>query len=377
MKLLLAAHTYWPEVNGVAEVVRQIATRLAARGHEVHVATQRRPGLRPAETVGGVQVTRFDVRGNGLTGVRGEVERYQGFVEDGRWEAIEIHCAQSWPLDSLVERLGRIGARKIFVGHGLSQFRNPTWTAYFEQLVRVVSEFDRIVALSTLLEEMDFCREAGLPRPAIVPNAVDLEEWNCDTRDVRAAWGIRPGPWLISVSNHSPVKGHDAFFDVVHGVAQAENAVSAAIIGEPYPTERWRLGRFGVRGGCWYTCRARTLCQPRVSLRPHRPRSEVVSAVREADVLLVTSIREAAPLTILEAQVAEIPWVAFDVGSIRENAGGIVVDTRHQMVENVLELLRDSRRAKAVAAEGRAAAIARGGWDRIVIRHERLCRGEE
>jgi glycosyltransferase involved in cell wall biosynthesis len=377
MRLVLATHTYWPEVNGVAEVVRQIATRLAARGHEVHVATQYRPGFRPAEVVGGVQVTRFDVRGNGLTGVRGEVERYRRFVEDGRWEALEIHCAQSWPLDALAEGLGRVRARKIFVGHGLSQFRNPAWAGYFEGLGRVVSEFDRVVALSTRLEEMDLCREANLPPPAIVPNAVDLEEWNRDTLGVRAAWGIRPGPWLVSVSNHSPVKGHDALFDVIRGVAEVENAVSAAIIGGPYPAERWRLGRFGVRGGCWYTCRARALWKRRVSLQVVRPRGEVVSAVKEADVLLVTSVREAAPLTILEAQAAETPWVAFDVGSIRENAGGIVVDSRHQMIESVLALLRDRRRANAVAAEGRAAAIARGGWDRIAIRHERLCRGDE
>ena len=40
LRILHTAETYSPEVNGVAEVVKQISTRLARRGHEVHVATR-------------------------------------------------------------------------------------------------------------------------------------------------------------------------------------------------------------------------------------------------------------------------------------------------------------------------------------------------
>lgn len=93
--------------------------------------------------------------------------------------------------------------------------------------------------------------------------------------------------------------------------------------------------------------------------------------------ILVTSSREAAPLVILEAQAAGTPWVAFDVGSNREHAGGSVVGSRSEMAGRVLELLGDPAQAKTLAAEGRPAATASGGWERVVDRHERLCGGEE
>lgn len=377
MRLLLAAHTFWPEMNGVAEVVRQIATRLSARGHDVHVATRRRRGLPAMERVAGVGVARFDVEGNWRTGVRGEVERYRAFVENESWDAIEIHCAQSWPLDSLLERISRIRARRIFVGHGLSEFGNPAWAGYFDLLARVLPDFDRVVALSDLLEESDLCHKVGMRCPTVVPNAVDLEEWNGPARGVRERWRVRGGPWLVSVSNHSPVKGHDAFFDVIQRVGRAIPAAAATIVGGPYPAERWGLGRLGVSGGCWYACHAKSLWFPRVGLRANVPRPEVVSAIMEADVVLVTSSREAAPLVILEAQAAGTPWVAFNVGCVRENPGGMVAGSPREMAEMAMELIRSPDKAAELAAEGRRATVARGGWERIAILHERLCRGEE
>lgn len=377
MRLLLAAHTFWPEVNGVAEVVRQIATRLAARGHEVHVATRRRRSLPATEMVGGVHVSRFALEGNGREGIRGDLEAYRAFVEGGQWDAIEIHCAQSWPLDALLDRFHAIRARKLFVGHGLSELTNPLWSSYFDRLAHALPHFDRVVALSAFLEEAEVCRRAGMAPPAVVPNAVDLEEWDCPRLGIREPWGIGTRPWLVSVSNHSPVKGHDAFFKAVENVRMAVPAVTATVIGGPYPAERWGLGRLGVSGGCWYACQVRKFSTRCVSLRANAPRPEVVSALMEADVVLVTSLREAAPLVILEAQAAGTPWVAFNVGSIRENPGGMLAGNAREMAEMAVSLIRRPDKAAELAADGRRATIERGGWDRVAVLHERLCRGEE
>ena len=43
MKLLLCCESYWPHRGGVQEVMRQIAERMAAGGHDVSVATRVHP----------------------------------------------------------------------------------------------------------------------------------------------------------------------------------------------------------------------------------------------------------------------------------------------------------------------------------------------
>ena len=55
-------------------VVSQISTRLAKRGHEVHVASYLPAGAPRSEVLNGVNVHRFDVRGDALRGLNGEVD---------------------------------------------------------------------------------------------------------------------------------------------------------------------------------------------------------------------------------------------------------------------------------------------------------------
>lgn len=72
MKLLHTCHTYWPLADGVAIVMQRISEGLAARGHEVTVATG--PADAPSlEVNNGVAIRRFNIGGNevgGYTGTR-------------------------------------------------------------------------------------------------------------------------------------------------------------------------------------------------------------------------------------------------------------------------------------------------------------------
>ncbi len=48
MRILMLTQSYAPIVGGVERVVEDLSTELAARGHEVEVATLRQPGQRSA-----------------------------------------------------------------------------------------------------------------------------------------------------------------------------------------------------------------------------------------------------------------------------------------------------------------------------------------
>ena len=372
MRILHTTHSYAPEVSGVAEVVSQISTRLRRRGYEVHVATAAVCHTPQEETLNKVHVYRFKVEGNAVLGMTGDVDRYVHFVQSESWDVVAMHCAQGWTIDALLPYLDHIKAAKIFVGHGFSAYHDPIYRSYFHSLAKSLTKVDKIVALSDLLEEGPFCAKHRLPTPQIISNGVDIAAWDVPTRDIRHRWGIARRPWLLSVSHHSRVKGHPTFFKVLREIRTRLPGAMGTIVGGHYPAAKWKLGRLGIKGGCWYRCWLASALGCDAELRWNVPRADVVSAVQEADIVLVTSSREASPLVVLESMAAGTPWISFNVGCVRENAGGIVVGSREEMAACVVELLGNPNQRQMLAQKGRKEVREKHDWELITIQYEQL-----
>jgi glycosyltransferase involved in cell wall biosynthesis len=372
MRILHTAHSYAPEITGVAEVVGQLSRRLVRRGHEVHVATGRPMHTLTEEILDGVHVHRFDVSGNIVNGVTGEADSYVRFVQSQHFDIIAMHCAHTWSTDLLLPYLADMPAGKVFVGHGFSQFKNPAYRRYFDDLARYLRYSDKIVGLSPLLEEKEFCHSHGLADLDIIPNGVDIENWNKPVTNVRQCWKIGDRPWVLSVSNHSPVKGHKIFFDVIRAVHKEYPKLLGSIIGGHYPAAKYSLGEIGVKGGCWYRCQIKAVMNSVVELRSEVSRNDVVSAVKEADAVLITSSREASPLVMLESMAAGTPWLSFDVGCARENVGGMIVNSPKEMCETLSNLLREPTMRHTLGQMGKQRVAAKHSWEKIVTDYEKL-----
>ena len=336
----------------------------------MHVATTADRSNQQGEVHKGVHVHRFGITGNALSGMKGDVDTYVRFVLSGSWDVVAMHCAQVWPTDALLPHLKKIKADKVLVSHGFSELHNPHYRSYFTSLAKSLKQANQIVALSGLLEEVSFCAQHGLPAPQIIPNGVDVAEWSVPIRGLREKWGIGKCPWLLSVSNHSSVKGHPTFFKIVGRVREKLSDVVGTVIGGHYPAARWGLGRFGIKGGCWYRCRVVAGPKSGVFLRWNVPRQDVVSAVQEADLVIIASRREASPLVMLESMAAGTPWVSFDVGCVRENVGGVVVNSPQEMVTTTLKLLGDSDQRHKLGQNGRACVTRKHDWESITTQYE-------
>ena len=370
MKLLFTAHSYPPDVSGVAAVVSAVAERLAARGHEVHVASGTMPGLPAREIRNGVTVHRFSVSGNTVGGIKGDTSSFRALAGSPEWHVVITNCAQTWVTDALLPEIDNIPAARAYMGHGLSALRNPDYQAYYRWFAERLTAFDRVFALSRGVEEVEFCRERGLPSPVIVPNGVSVEEWSKPRLNIRAEWGIGSGPWMVSVSNHSPQKGHPRLIEAADALRAAFPELKTTLIGNSYPAAKWGSGRFGVRGGCWYRCSIAAALRSYFELRPRVPRPKVVSAVQEADVLVMGSRWEASPIAILEAMAAGTPWVSFDVGCVAEHPGGIVVRSVGEMTEALTTLFRDPMLRTTLGRQGHERIRAAHSWDAVVCRYE-------
>lgn len=233
MKLLLCCESYYPARGGVQEVMRQIAERMAAAGHDVSVAARRQPD-RTSNVHNRVRIHEFDVSGNLVNGLCGEVERYQEFVKNFDGDAILIKAAQQWSFDALWPVLDQVKVRKVFVPCGFSCFYEPDYVSYFAQLPDVLRKFDHLIFYAEKYRDIDFARSLGITTFSIIPNGASEIDFGrpADGR-LRAKLNI-PADDLLFLTVGTPVnaKGHkevgEAFAEMELGGCNATLILNGA-----------------------------------------------------------------------------------------------------------------------------------------------------
>jgi glycosyltransferase involved in cell wall biosynthesis len=209
MRLLFACEFYFPSVGGVQEVMKQLAERMVQRGHQVTVATTRL-GERDFTSLNGVEVVGFDIVGNLVRGMNGEIERYREFVRSFRCDALMVKAAQQWTFDALWPVLDEITCRKVFIPCGFSGLYEPTYQEYFRQLPDVMRKWDHLIFYAEQYRDVDFARAHGLARFTILPNGASEVEFNAEADPTfRSRHGIPEDSFvLLTVGSMTGVKGH-------------------------------------------------------------------------------------------------------------------------------------------------------------------------
>jgi glycosyltransferase involved in cell wall biosynthesis len=433
MKLLFCCQSYWPHRGGVPEVMRQIAERLAAAGHDVGVAACAHPD-RKTDVHNGVRIHSFDVSGNLVSGVRGEVDRYRKFLIDFDGDAILIKAAQQWSFDALWPILDQIRARKVFVPCGFSSFYEPSFRDYYRQIPDILRRFDHLIFYAERYRDIDFARANGISSFSIIPNGASEPEFGRSTRQdgrLRGELGI-PVTDLVFLTVGAPVdlKGHEV---VAEAFAQADMAGRGATLilngNWPLPGTRWKLDHFrsvlqrfadlhsvrkgvrlfreaGVRGVVERlfprpSAASKIAESPEIApvigsarktvLRIDLPRRKVVEAFFEADLFVFASKVEYSPLVLFEAAAAGTPFVTAPAGNASEIArwtgGGWIcpaeVDNRGYTKVSPRVLAREMEKAirspeylRQLGEAGRRAWQERFTWAKIAQSYERILRGE-
>jgi glycosyltransferase involved in cell wall biosynthesis len=376
VRILHAVEFYPPAVGGVQEVVRQLSERLAARGHEVTVATSSDPRRSDG---GPVRVAGFDVRGNEVRGLEGDVEAYRRFVLEEEWDLVMTYAAQQWTTDALLPLLGDVRAPVVLAPCGFSALHNPAYAPYFAMLRERLHDFDALIFHSEGYQDTRFAREAGAEGIEVIPNAADEREFGTlrERGRFRAAHGIGDQePLLLTVGGHTGLKGHAQSMATLR--AMSERA-TLAVVGNT-PTGR----------GCLPQCRVRaavTRLKGRRVLLLDPPREQVLDAYADADLFVFCSMVECSPIVLFESMAAGLPFVSVDVGNAAEIAewsgAGVIVSSRRradglveadpQAVASAVDaLLADPERRRAMGESGRRAWEERFTWEAIARRYEEL-----
>jgi glycosyltransferase involved in cell wall biosynthesis len=438
MKLLFCCESYWPQRGGVQEVMRQIAERMAAAGHDVSVATRVHPD-RKTDVYNGVRIHSFDVGGNMVTGMRGEIDHYRKFLIAFDGEAILIKAAQQWSFDALWPVIDQIKARKVFVPCGFSGLYEPAYADYFRRLPDILHQFDHLIFYAEHYRDIDFARANGISSFSIIPNgASEIEFAGGKRRDgrLRSELGI-PATDLIFLTVGAPVsvKGHEAvtqaftradlagrgatlilngdwpisWFTADHlravfqrlgslksmqnGIRLLREAGVRGVVDRLFPKRLDRHGKAKPDDETELDGTTSNVAAParKTVLRVNLPRSKVVDAFFEADLFVFASKVEYSPLVLFESAAAGTPFLTVPAGNASEivqwTGGGWLcpadIDERGYVKVSPAVLAREMEKGirspdhlRKLGAAGRQAWFDRFTWAKIAKSYERILRGE-
>lgn len=384
MKILHTVEFYQPITSGMTEVVTQLSERLVAQGHKVVVATTRHSS-RTKLNYNGVEVVEFDINGNFVRGLNGEVERYRDFLINNDFDIITNFAAQQWATDIALPILPLIKARKVFVPTGFSGFYDPAYGTYFERMKEWMKSYDMSLFLSDDYRDINFARANNIKNTMLIPNGADEREFLVQSKiDIRSQLGVPKKNFLIiSVGSHTGRKGHVEAIEMFKK-AQITNA-TLLIVGNS----------FGA--GCTDYCNhapekfnsdSAMQAQGKQLIITSIPRAETVAAYQAADLFLFPSNIECSPIVLFEAMASKTPFLSTDVGNSAEIAkwgeGGLILPTRKDNDQGEVTaeidgsarmlsaLVNDKPRLKTLADKGYKAWLDRFTWDKIARNYETL-----
>ena len=421
MKILCCVEFYYPSVGGAQEVVRQLAERLAARGHHVTVATTYLP-KRMGTTCNGVHIEQFEASGNQVNGMKGEIERYRRYLVQADVDLVFFYAAQQWTFDAAWEVLPQVKARKVLVPCGYSGFYLDAYVGYFRALPGILTQMDAVVYHAESYRDIDFARRLGLQNSVVIPNGAALEEFSVekDTQFRDSLKASKETLILLTVGTVTGLKGH---YELARAFALADLGTRPAllILNGNHPAQGGRglsrleryfqLAReygfiYATRHAvkmtliaCGSRCGSLNSIDAWVSrvnggmhgnkrvLQVDLERSRLAQAYLQSDLFVFASNIEYSPLVLYEACAAGLPFLTVSVGNSPEIArwteGGLVCEapvdaegyTRIEptvLAREIERLVKDQAQLNTLGCKGKLAAERRFNWACLTTEYEHL-----
>lgn len=196
----------------------------------------------------------------------------------------------------------------------------------------------------------------------VMRNGVDLDRFAPMPREqARQQLGLTGGPWLISVGNLVPLKGHDLVLEALKALTQQHPHVRLAIIGRG--PERERLERLAQALGVL----------DRVTFTGALPQSELTQWYGAADALVLASSREGMANVLLECMACGTPVVATAVGGTPEivtdrKVGRLVAErTADELCNALIRVLAEPADRAAIRQHAETF-----GWSAVSLAQARL-----
>lgn len=349
MRILFCSEFYAPSVGGVQEVMRQIAERLVKKGHDVTIATSKLDN-RNFKVLNGVNIHEFNVFGNWVSGMSGEVEAYREFLLTFDYDVLMIKAAQQWTFDATWEIIDSIKQPKVFIPCGFSGLYEKQYAEYYVKIPDVLKLFDHLIFYASKYRDIDFVRAKGMSHFTVLSNGASEIEFSVPLDPLfRKRHSIPETSFVfLTVGSFTGTKGHYELVSAFHHLKIPEGAHATLILNGNIPDVRkglmftkfcmllkaygikhtlkhmlvFSLQKLGFKAGRKNPQAVAQIVNQnftdRQVLITDLPRKELVQAYMNANLFVFASNIEYSPLVLFESAAAGTPFLTVDVGNSLE-----------------------------------------------------------
>lgn len=292
-------------------------------------------------------------------------------IRSRRVEVLHAHQYTPFFYGALAGRLSRMRPRVIFTEHGrhfpdvVSTRRRLANRWFLDRLADHVNAVCEFSARS--LAKVDGFSRA---RIEVIPNGVDLPRYGrvADIKSVRERVGLDPmRRYITTVARFHPVKDHRTLLHAFAEVAPVRPDVDLLLAGDGQLRESLErlAGDLGIASRVYFL----------------GVRRDVPDLLRASDVFALTSVSEAASITLLEAMASGLPVVVTAVGGnpeiVRQGVDGLLAPRgdSHGIATALLRVLDDGRLAFAMGQSGAERVRTQFQLDDTVARYYALYTG--
>jgi len=402
MRILHTVESYYPQKNGMSEVVRQISEGLVKLGHEVFVATTK-CNNRVLKNYNGVQIIEFDISGNFVNGIYGEIDNYIKLITSNEFDILTNFAAQQWATDLCFEYLPKIKSKKVLVPTGFSGLFNKAYSSYFKKLQNKLANYDQLVFTSSEYRDYKFVYDNGFRNNIIIPNGASKKEFSEQVQfNIREKLKLNPGIKIIlHVGSYTEKKGHLEALKIFSKIKNESTVM--VFVGENFNNDigikfssklNWPLYfNFKRMLRPWYCMNLLTYLKLLLTGLNKKifmislDRKELINTYKQADIFLFPSNIECSPVVMFEAMASKTPFLISNVGNANEivnfsNAGYILpskIDLNgftkiniNKSVKLLNRLLNDIGLIDRLGKNGENLWLQNYTWEHITLKYENL-----
>lgn len=370
MRILFTVHTYYPNKDGVQFVTEYLAEGLVKRGHQVDVFTYYYPERTPLmkEVHNGVNIKRWEARTT-HTFHKGNKAEYQQYIikHQSVYDVMINVGTQTALTDWLFPVFDKIHVPKILYIHSIWDFKihdtdkqslpsllkklwaNFRWKRYYKHNGKIFKTYDAVTQLHAKDYSYRFFKEWYGIDSHIFENAaanVFFEKKRNKPKDF-------PLHYIVNVSNYNDRKNQkeciQLFYDSI-----ADNTWSLVLIGSQRNAyydhlveyNQKRREQLGLKNG-----------EKEVRLLYGIDRPTTCEYIKQADIFLMTSSREAFPISLTEAMASSVPFISSNVGIVQHLPGGMVGENVAERLKLLNEFLTQENLRSELAKKGHDFAL--------------------
>lgn len=262
--------------------------------------------------------------------------RIKQLIREFKPDIVHTHAAKAGAVGRMAAAdLGVKAIVHTFHGHVFHSYFGPVRTALYKNVERFLAlRSSRIVAISEgqkneLVQEHRICRG---DKVSVIPLGFDLSRFNIDQKAkrelFRRVYGLAQDEIAIGIVGRLvPIKNHDLFIDVFANVAKRSGKrVRAFVVGDGEERERLQqrvrdMGLSQTSGpqfnGHGFGHGVNGISKAEAASVTFTSWIREVDVVNAGlDIVMLTSLNEGTPVSLIEAQAANKPIVSTRVGGI-------------------------------------------------------------